>query len=366
MHRRTGSPSRVARGRAVPRGAVLAALAALVLPLAACSGEDPAPAPTVTASPDTSVDKVAAPTPSPRTVWPLTGVATERVADRPALAVKVENSPQARPQSGLDAADVVWEEVVEGGITRFAVVYQSRVPGSVGPIRSVRPMDPNIVEPLRGPLVYTGGQPVFLRAVDRAGIQSIVMDKGDPGFHRDRSRSAPHNVYADPHDFYAQADSRHDSPPPAQLAFAESAGQSDVVTEGTPATRVTARFSPAQTSAWAWDAKSKRYLRSDGSEPAITPGGDRLGATNVVTLGVKVVDTKYKDPAGAPVPDTVVVGSGKGVVAAGGRSLRIAWSKKSAAAPLVLKDSAGDPVELAPGTVWIELVPTGSGAYSVG
>ncbi len=158
-------------------------------------------------------------------MWPLTGVAADEVADRPALAVKIENAPQARPQTGLEQADVVWEEVVEGGITRFVAVFHSQVPQSVGPVRSVRPMDPAIVAPLHGVLAYTGGQQPFIDAVGAAGVQSVVMDEGDDGFTTTRARRAPHNVYGSPETFWAQADDDRTSPPPAQLVFAREPGR---------------------------------------------------------------------------------------------------------------------------------------------
>ena len=85
-------------------------------------------------------------------------------ARRPALAVKIENSVDARPQSGLNAADVVWEEVVEGGITRFVAVYHSTLPPEIGPIRSVRPMDAAIAGPLHGLFAFSGGQGPFVDA----------------------------------------------------------------------------------------------------------------------------------------------------------------------------------------------------------
>ena len=90
---------------------------------------------------------------------------------RPALAIKVENSGEARPQTGLDQADVVWEQVVEGGISRFVAVYQSQVPAEVGPIRSVRPMDPAIAAPLHGLIAFSGGQPQFVQDLKNAGLQ---------------------------------------------------------------------------------------------------------------------------------------------------------------------------------------------------
>jgi len=102
--------------------------------------------------------------------WPLTGIPSDLVATRPALAVKIENSVDARPQTGLNAADLLWEQVVEGGITRFVAVYHSTLPEDIGPVRSVRPMDPAIAAPLHGLLAFSGGQQQYVDAVSAAGL----------------------------------------------------------------------------------------------------------------------------------------------------------------------------------------------------
>src|SRR3954469_5369626 len=131
------------------------------------------------------------PPPPPPVLWPLTGVVAPGPLDRPALAVKIENSVDARPQTGLNAADVVWEEVVEGGITRFVAVYQSVVPPEIGPVRSVRPMDPAIAAPLHGLMAFSGGQQQYVDALAAAGLQVLSQDNGSGGFYRSSDRSAP-------------------------------------------------------------------------------------------------------------------------------------------------------------------------------
>ncbi|PFG42110.1 Protein of unknown function (DUF3048) [Isoptericola jiangsuensis] len=343
------------------RPAALAGTLLAVTLLAACSGE-PEPAPTSTvAAPVESVAKSAPP--AVPTVWPLTGVATDEVAQRPALAIKIENSREARPQTGLEAADTVWEEVVEGGITRFVAVYHSTVPDVVEPVRSVRPMDPAIVAPLDGILAYSGAQQPFIDAVGAAGVQSVIMDAGDAGFTRDPNRYAPHNVLGDPVAFLAQDDGERTTPPPAQFAFARAAAHATAVVQGTATRHLDVVLSPAQTSAWAWEKKSGTWLRSEGTAPSLSTSGVQHAAENVVVLDVEVVDTSYRDPSGAPVPETQLVGSGTGLVASGGRTLAVEWSKKSLHDPVVLT-ADGDPVELAPGRTWVELVPTRTGSYS--
>ena len=127
---------------------------------------------------DAPSEEPAAP-PAPVLVpWPLTGVEVDAVPARPALAVKIENSVAARPQSGLNAADVVWEQVVEGGIPRYVAVYHSNLPAQIGPIRSVRPMDPAIAAPLRGLFAFSGGQAGYVDAIAAAGMQVLSNDAG--------------------------------------------------------------------------------------------------------------------------------------------------------------------------------------------
>jgi len=357
--------TRTGRGSGAVRAGLVVALAAASVLLAGCGGEPAAPV-TETVGPDVSADKGAPPEPDVPVVWPLTGVETEEVADRPALAVKIENAPQARPQTGLEQADVVWEEVVEGGITRFVAVYHSQVPESVGPVRSVRPMDPAIVGPLHGILAYTGGQQPFIDAVGAAGVQSVVMDEGDDGFATTRARRAPHNVYGSPEEFWAQADDDRTAPPPAQLVFARGPGTGSATVSGAVATRLDVRLTFASRAVWEWNADEGRYVRSEGDTPAVSSDEVRLSATNVVLLSAPMEDTAFKDPAGVPVPETKLVGTGEGVVASGGKQVPVTWSKEAVESPLVLTGADGKPVELEPGVSWVELVPIGSGSWEIG
>lgn len=358
------TPGRRARVR---RSGVVAAVLGAALALAACGSGEPGPAATATVDPGTSADKGAPPDPQVPVVWPLTGVPTDEVAQRPALAVKIENAPVSRPQTGLEQADMVWEEVVEGGITRFVAVYHSQTPEQVGPIRSVRPMDPAIVAPLHGLLAYSGAQRPFIDAVGAAGVQSVIMDAGDAGFHRSRDRRAPHNVYGTMADFWEQADGDRTVPPPAQLSYALRAGAGTATTTGRDAGTLDVSLSRASRVVWSWDGGSGTYLRSEGDTPAVSAAGTRLAAPNVVLLSVAMVDTPYKDPAGAPVPETQLVGTGTGVVASGGKALDVSWSKASDGEPLVLTTADGATVQLEQGATWLELVPqTGGGTWSVG
>jgi hypothetical protein len=299
-------------------------------------------------------------------VWPLTGQPATGPVDRTALAVKIENSVDARPQTGLDAADMVWEEVVEGGITRYLAVYQSNLPPTIGPVRSVRPMDPSIAAPLHGILAFSGGQRPFIDAVAASGLQVLTQDSGVHGFYRVSVRAAPHNVYATPQSLLALADAGHRAAPPPQFAFASNSQPATAVAAGAPTGTLQLTLSGVSHPRWVWNAADGTWLRFEGNSPAMEAPGGQLRATNVVVLRVNVVMTQYTDPAGNHVPETQLSGTGPALVASGGSTVAATWSKTGVGNPVVLTAANGAPVTLAPGTTWIELVPNGTGAVATG
>ena len=350
------------------RSAVAAVLAALALAVAGCSSppeepqEPPAP---VTQGPTIAPDKAPAPVPVVPPTWPLTGVAGEP-AVRPSLAVKIENTAVARPQTGLDQADVVWETIVEFDVSRFIAVFHSQVPAEVGPIRSVRPMDPVILAPMHGLLAFSGGQPGILDLVAASGVQMISHDAGAPGMYRVKDRAAPHNVYGTPTTFWGLADADHQASPGEQFTFARSVDRAAAVVAGTPASTLTFRLSPASSPGWAWDAATGTWLRFEGATPATARSGARLSAVNVVSITADHPNTGFGAQGGAPVPTYTLVGSGEGVVATGGKTVAVRWQKDSDMAPLRLFTADGKPADLAPGNTWVELVPAGSGSLTIG
>jgi len=348
------------------RRATWGLVAAAVLGLAACSSGGAEPAPTdVTARATTGVDKSGVPAPVVPPTWPLTGVLGDPVA-RPALAVKIENTAVARPQTGLEQTDVVWETIVEFDVSRFIAVFHSQVPAEVGPIRSVRPMDPVILAPMHGLLAFSGGQPGILDLVAASGVQMISHDAGAPGMYRTKDRAAPHNVYGTPQTFWDQADADHQAPPAEQFLFARSADQAAAVVGGTPAGSLSFHLSPASNPSWGWDAASGTWLRSEGTVPATARSGAQLSAVNVVSITAEHPNTQFGAQGGAPVPTYSLIGAGDGVVATGGKTVAIRWQKDSQDAPMRLFLPDGRPADLAPGNTWVELVPAGSGSLTIG
>jgi hypothetical protein len=191
----------------------------------------------------------------------------------------------------------------------------------------------------------------------------LSNDAGSPGFYRTNSRRAPHNVYATPQALLDQADPAHRASPPPQFSLA---GPAEQPTAGTPASAVHVTMSGVSHPNWTWSAPDAAWLRSEGTAPAVGADGAQLRATNVVVLAVEVVDTVARDPAGNPVPETQLIGSGPALVAVPGGTLAATWSKASVADPVVLTGPDGAPVRLAAGSTWVELMPTRSGSVTTG
>jgi hypothetical protein len=342
-------------------------VAAAVVLLAACSS--PAPVvtpPPVTVEPSIDAIRTAPPEPAIPLVWPLTGVQTAEVANRPAIAVKIENTKQARPQEGLESADVVWETIVEFDVSRLVAVFHSQIPDEIGPVRSVRPMDIPIASPLRGPFVYSGGQPGILQLVYDSTLQPLSHDAGVDGLYRVSRRSAPHNVYASLTTLLAQADANHSAPPAQQFVFALRPALATAVRAGTPATSLNFVLSSASNPNWSWDAASGTWLRSEGSTPAMAEAGGRLAAVNVVSIVANHPPSGFGAQNNASVPTYDLVGEGDCVVATGGMTIAGRWKKTGEADPMQLFTADGQPLLLAPGNTWVELVPLNGGSLTVG
>lgn len=295
------------------------------------------------------------PVPSPSATAPLRGTSVpEGSLDRASLAAKIDNHPAARPQIALEEADIVFEELVEGGLTRYAAIWHSVIPRVVGPVRSIRPMDPDILSPFGGIVAYSGGQERFVRLMQAAPVYNLV--DGAPGtaelFFRSDARAAPHNLLLRARD--ALADHPGLAPPEPQFSYSTSSAPSTASTLGEPTAAIAYRFSETTTGTWTWDAEGGTFLRGQDGAPDLDADGAQLEAANVIVLRV---DVTVSDD----VPRTEVIGSGDAWVSTGGATAPATWSKKSPTDTIRLTADNGTRVELAPGNSWIELIPrTGS------
>ncbi|MEO5535679.1 MAG: DUF3048 domain-containing protein [Pseudolysinimonas sp.] len=334
------SRGRTIRGRWVA-GSV-GALAAIAL-LAGCAVA-PVPMPT----PSYSSTYV---TPEPTGLAPLTGaIIPVGSLSAPALSAKIDNHPDARPQVGLEHTDLLFEELVEGGLTRYVAVWHSDVPAEIGPIRSIRPMDPDIISPLGGIVAYSGGQSRFVQQMLNTGLYNAIHGQRDTDdlMYRAPDRPGPHDVIVKAQELIA----RHlDLAAPVQLfSFAPDLDSSSAVREGAATAAITARFSSGSRRGWAWDAASQRWLRSQDESPDLDSAGTPYSAVNVVVIRVAISND-------GGVPKTELIGSGEAWVSSGGFTIHATWSKASMYEPIRIVDDTGTVVRLAPGNSWIELVP---------
>jgi hypothetical protein len=330
-----------------------AALAATIA-LSACSGGRKTPS-TITSLPSTTSSTSTTVQPGPPA--PLTGVPGDaQLASRPAVIVKVDDSPAGRPQSGLGAADVIVEEKVEGGVSRFLAVFHSHDADLVGPIRSVRSTDPPIVTPFGGVFAYSGGIPAFVSLIRKAGLTAISEADHGSAFHLLAGRHRPYATFGSTKELRTYA-AKAAKAPPAIVGFLEP-GQAFGPTGSTPASHATVRFGKT-TADWQWDATAAKWMRSTDGTPHLLADGTQLACTNVIIQAVGYQRTQYKDPSGAQVDQAVVLGTGRAIVLSGGRQLAVTWSKPTASAVTTYTDSASLPIRLTPGNTCIQLPPTG-------
>lgn len=332
------------RGR---RGLAIAILAAFAAVAAGCT-----PASPVATSSPTPQYVSDYETPAPVVYAPLTGVAVEDPATlaHPSLAAKIDNHPDARPQVGLQATDLVIEELVEGGLTRYVAVWHSNVPAEIGPIRSIRPMDPDIISPFGGIVAYSGGQLRFVAIMQQTNVYNAIHGQSDTEavMYRTKTKAAPHNVLVKaPELIGAHADL---APPPQQYSYADDMAGATATREGQPMAGVDLVFGGSAHPSWRWDAASGRWLRLQDGAVDTDSNGTQLAAANVVIVRVPISND-------GGVPKTELIGGGEAWVLSGGGMVHASWSKPDRTAPIRLVDDTGTVIRLAPGNSWFELVP---------
>lgn len=352
-------------GRVLPRAILLVAAATVA---AACGTptvqvtasplpEEAAPAsvvPTPTPLPTPSATPSPSPTPTGR--FPLTGEATDRPrTGEPVLAVKIDNARAAFPQAGLDQADIVYEAVVEGGVTRFLALFHSQTPSEIGPVRSARLVDAEVLAPYHPVLASSGARPEVAAAIAGTDAIGLVADRGGSTFFRQSGRSSPHNLMARTDQVLARGAGRDEVEPASSgLVWGVLPG------EGSVGTQLSIRMSPAQVTSWEYDQEADVYRRfSNGSSFEVT-GGGQIGAANVVVVLTDIETGGCCDSAGQSYVETRMTGTGDAVLLRHGRRFPATWSKSGRDGHLLLLDPDGAPLPLAPGVTWIHLAPNGA------
>lgn len=320
-----------------------------------------APVTTLTTSPPTTTTSTTlAPTTTTTTTDPTVEVSAsitglpgdESLIDRRVIAVKIDNHPKARPQSGLDIAEIVYEILVEGQ-TRFIALYQQTDLDYVGPNRSGRPTDGDVLKWFDPVFQISGAQP-WVRSIFRSEGIRVVYDNG-VATYRISSRSAPQNLYMSTIALREYADSLDwaDDNPGNLFTFGEP-------TEGVSGAN-TVTISYLDNSPAVWEFDGERYLRSNGSTPHewVTKDGESGQVAFETILALTGRRYVARDPSGqgSSVPATDTVGAGDAYVFTGGSVVTGTWSRDSTSDPFVLMTPDGEEIVLPPSRIWISIVP---------
>ncbi len=319
----------------------------------------PAPtAPVATATPSPTPSPTPVPTPVLK-ASPLTGELIDpALADRAIRSIIVENHPDARPQSGLSDAGVVYEALAEGGITRFQTFFLDKQPKAIGPVRSLRPYFIDWGLEFNAPVAHAGGSSNALDLVKPLGLKDInALIVGPPTFYRTSDRYAPHNLYTSSSLMDALLTARGWNVP-ANFTVSPRKADAPAQTPSHPAIHINFSYNGYQVD-YTYVAASNDYARNLAGAPHIDRNtGTQIHVKNVI---VEYMPTTYgTSTSGAQATFMQTVGSGKALVFMDGGVIGGTWSKTSHNARTTLTDAAGAEIPLNVGNTWYSIVPIGN------
>jgi Protein of unknown function (DUF3048) N-terminal domain/Protein of unknown function (DUF3048) C-terminal domain len=265
------------------------------------------------------------------------------------LVVKLDNTVDSEPHSGLEDADVVYLEQVEGGLTRYAAVFSTRLPRKIGPIRSARISDIDLFAQYgKVAFAYSGSQARLKPVIAAANLFNVSGDVGPKGYFRDLSRPAPYNFYGSGPELLARAPhAQHAKDVGFRFSTSAPAGGIHVST-------ATVKW-PAAKAVFAWNAAAKRWLLTmDGIRAS--SDGVRLGGTTIVIQYVTMTNSRYHDRHGGITPFSQTIGKGRAVVLLDGKAVSARWSRANLKSGTIWTTPAGKRLAFAPGQVWVLLV----------
>lgn len=307
--------------------------------------------------------------PAPEVVWPLTGQPVdgeeqEQLATRAALVVKIDNgdprsgAPGARPQAGINSADVVFEEMVEGSVTRFATVFHSAEADPVGPIRSARTTDLLIMASLNRPLfAWSGANATVVEQVRESPIVDVGFDAASDHYSRVDDRPSPYNLFTST---AALRDAAPDEerPPPTLFRYRDAGADP---TGGREIEGVHIVFGDGPGSApvdFEWDGTG--WARSQRGTPHVDADGDQISPPNVIIRFTPYREVQCCDASGFPIVEAELAGEGEAWILTGGVLIEGRWSQPDLGEPTVYTNADGRPVELTPGRTWVAIAAPGS------
>ncbi|MDX6242947.1 MAG: hypothetical protein QOE76_670, partial [Frankiales bacterium] len=286
-------------------------------------------------------------------VDPLTGGSVKPKG--PVVVVKVDNSESARPlQKGLSKAAIVVQELVEGGDTRYMAIFDNPAHFEVGPVRSARPTDLEILKPYgKVVLGFSGANSGVLAQVHAANVAPVSQEERGGAYVTEGRRPVAYNFYTWPDTLVSHATNPAPGVPDVGLRFG-------VQNAGRPFPTLHVNFNHYSHADATWDAKAKVWRLSQGGTPMDLADGTRVGAANIIVQFVHVHAGQYVDVLGNNSPDSVVVGNGEALILHDGKLWHKRWTRPTAGQATRYVDDKGNDIKLAPGQTWIMIVPIGS------
>lgn len=300
---------------------------------------------------------------SPSTPTPVEPVVTYNSlsgrigTDGPVLVVKIDDTYQAHPQIGLDEADVVYIEQVEGGLTRLAAVFSSVIPNQIGPVRSARISDIDILAQYgHVAFAYSGAQSKLLPVIHAANLQDLGAQRESSTIYiRDETRYAPVNLILQADLLMARL--KDESVP---IDISKNMGWNFGLAAplgGYPIVSVKLKW-PANSYTATWSSTQSRWLLFQNDKPDLAADGKQLGPTTLAIQMVSITPSVYHDKFGGVTPYSATVGQGDGFILRDGISYPAKWSRPSAAAGTKWTQIDGSPLPFAPGQIWVALTNT--------
>jgi Protein of unknown function (DUF3048) N-terminal domain/Protein of unknown function (DUF3048) C-terminal domain len=341
------------RRQATATGLALVAISVLSLTIACTSRADPAPARTVAPAKPAATHPSATQAPAKGPLLdPFTGEPVKALG--PVLAVKIDNIVDARPQTGLQSADIIYVIPVEGGLTRFMAVYSSHIPPVVGPVRSARQSDLDILRQFGRPaFAWSGATPHLVPFIERAPVVDLYALAAG-GYYRDPNRVAPYNLYANTTQLLAEAKGASKA---SDIGFRFGA----LPAGGTPAASYSVKY-PAASYTFSWSAKDKRWLAAMDGAPAMAAEGGQLGGSTVIVQYTRISTSRFLEYGGRP-PYAKSVGSGSAVILRNGKEYTVHWSRPTLEDRTTYTLPNGQRMLFAPGQVWVVLAPDNHASY---
>ena len=272
----------------------------------------------------------------------------------PVLVVKIDDTRNARPQVGLEFADVVYIEQVEGGLTRLAAVFSSTIPARIGPVRSARISDIDLFAQYgRVAFAYSGAQQKLLPVIRSANLSDVgAMRRGPVFYETDPSRIQPFAMFLN-----AQTLMANEIEKGTVIDSAKNVGwnfSQKLENQGFEISDAIIHW-PAQKYSASWDTASKRWFLSVNSEPDLSDSGNNLGPTTLVIQLVSITPSEYGDKFGGNTPFSQTVGTGKAYVLRDGTVIAATWNRLDSLSPTTWTDATGAEIKFAPGQIWVAL-----------